>query len=40
MDEQDPAQAAAVEVEEQQALDGQNSDRPVIELFVKVCIWP
>lgn len=38
MDEQDPAQAAAVEVEEQQALDGQSSDRPVIELFVKAAV--
>lgn len=38
MDEQDPAQAGAVEVEEQQAMDGQNSDRPVIELFVKAAV--
>ena len=36
MEEQDNAQMETVEVEDQQALEGQNSDRPVIELFVKV----
>jgi len=38
MDEQDPAQAGGVEVDEQQVMDGQNSDRPVIELFVKAAV--